>query len=106
MAEPKKCPDCGRVDCRRWHLEQAGGMGLERRPRRAATDAELAECLAHGLFKTRVALGWAEAVVDAVRCILPPGYPDTPEGMIRFLQSGGLPTARAVPASDTKARES
>jgi len=44
-----------------------------------------------------------DAVVDAVRRILPPGYPDTPEGMIRFLESGGLPTARLVPASDTKA---
>jgi len=44
------------VDCRRGHVEQAG---------RAATDAELAACLARGLFETRGALAKATASLDA-----------------------------------------
>ena len=88
MAEPEKCPDCGEF-IKPPHYHAPGST----------------RCLENLLIAERAAREKAEAVVDAVRRILPPGYPDTPEGMIRFLESGGLPTARAVPAADTKARE-
>lgn len=52
MIEPEKCPECGRVECRRWDAERRG---------RAATDGELAACRSAELAATKAALAKAKA---------------------------------------------